>query len=255
MNTGADAAEQIVRMSLNGVEVAAKITGTGAKELAVLLYAILQDQKKTSGKTRLTSMLKSGKELRVFAVKDQDLELFCKEAKKYGVLYCVLKDKDSTDGLTDIMVRAEDASKINRIFERFKLATVDVGQIQQELERASAQQTAQAQHLDSRTPEGAAQLVADLMQPPPPPKEESREGNPTVGRPEKPNPSVPSSEPRNSTATPSQDTRDPFPRTSIRGELKKIKAQQGKTEPHRQHHHPVQHRHDKAQRTHKRMER
>lgn len=259
MNTGADAAEQIVRMSLNGVEVAAKITGTGAKELAVLLYAILQDQKKTSGKTRLTSMLKSGKELRVFAVKDQDLQRFCKEAKKYGVLYCVLKDKDSTDGLTDIMVRAEDASKINRIFERFKLATVDVGQIQQELERASAQQTAQAQHLDSRTPEGAAQLVADLMQPPPPPKEESREGNPTVGRPEKPNPSEPSSEPRNSTATPSQDTRDPFPRTSIRGELKKIKAQQkpqqGKTEPHRQHHPPVQHRHDKAQRTHKRMER
>ena len=51
MNTGADAADQIVRMTLNGVEVAAKITGTGAKELAVLLYAILKDQKKTAGKT------------------------------------------------------------------------------------------------------------------------------------------------------------------------------------------------------------
>ena len=44
MNTGADAADQIVRMTLNGVEVAAKITGTGAKELAVLLYAVLKDQ-------------------------------------------------------------------------------------------------------------------------------------------------------------------------------------------------------------------
>ena len=130
MNTGADAADQIVRMTLNGVEVAAKITGTGAKELAVLLYAILKDQTKTAGKTRLTNMLKSGKELRVFAVKTEDLEKFCKEAKKYGVLYCVLKEKNSKDGLTDIMVRAEDASKINRIFERFKLATVDIGQIQ-----------------------------------------------------------------------------------------------------------------------------
>lgn len=59
MNTGADAADQIVRMTLNGVEVAAKITGTGAKELAVLLYAVLKDQKKTKGKTRLTNMLKS----------------------------------------------------------------------------------------------------------------------------------------------------------------------------------------------------
>ena len=43
MNTAGDAAEQIVRMSLNGVEVAAKITGTGAKELAMMIYAILKD--------------------------------------------------------------------------------------------------------------------------------------------------------------------------------------------------------------------
>lgn len=40
MNTGGEAAEQVVRMSLNGVEVAAKITGEGAKQLAVLLYTI-----------------------------------------------------------------------------------------------------------------------------------------------------------------------------------------------------------------------
>ena len=70
MNTAGDAAEQIVRMSLNGVEVAAKITGTGAKELAMMIYAILKGQKKTKGKTRLTSMLRSEKPLKVFAVKD-----------------------------------------------------------------------------------------------------------------------------------------------------------------------------------------
>ena len=37
MNHSGDAAEQIVRMSLEGVEVAAKITGTAAKEVALLL--------------------------------------------------------------------------------------------------------------------------------------------------------------------------------------------------------------------------
>ena len=76
---------------------------------------------KTAGKARLTNMLRSGKELKVFAVKDSDLQLFCREAKKYGVLYCVLKDRDATDGLTDIMARAEDAGKINRIIERSAL--------------------------------------------------------------------------------------------------------------------------------------
>ena len=76
MNTGADAADQIVKMSLEGVEVAAKITGAGAKELAVLLCALLKDQSQTSGKARLGNMLRSGKELKVFAVKTEDLRKF-----------------------------------------------------------------------------------------------------------------------------------------------------------------------------------
>lgn len=135
MNHSGDVAEQVVRMTLEGTEVAAKITGSGAKQVAILIYAILRDQKKTKGKTMLTNMLKSGKELKVFAVKDADLPKFCSEAKKYGVLYSVLKDKDAKDGITDIMVRAEDASKINRIFERFQLASVDMCSVKEEIEQ------------------------------------------------------------------------------------------------------------------------
>ena len=71
-------------------------------------------------------MLKSGKELKVFTISKEHLKQFAKEAKRYGVVYCALRGKDkSSDGLVDVMVRAEDASKINRIVERFKLATVD----------------------------------------------------------------------------------------------------------------------------------
>ena len=134
-----EAAEQVVHMSLEGAEVAVRLAGSGAKQLAILLYAVLKDQKKTSGKIRLTNLLRSGKELKVFAVRDEDLQKFCVEAKKYGVLYTVLKDRDANDGLTDIMVRAEDASKINRIFERFKLATVDMGSVKAEIEQNRAE--------------------------------------------------------------------------------------------------------------------
>lgn len=49
MNPAGDAAEQIVRMSLNGVEVAAKITGAGAKHLAGMISAIMHGRKKTRG--------------------------------------------------------------------------------------------------------------------------------------------------------------------------------------------------------------
>ena len=176
MSYSGDAAEQVVRMSLETGEVAVKLAGEGAKQLAVLLYAILREQKKTKGKTRLTNMLRSGKELKVFAVKDTDLQLFCREAKKYGVLYCVLKDRDATDGITDIMVRAEDASKINRIFERFDLATVDMAEIKSEIERSRAEQQADVAETpaasEPMTEQEVDNLLDAMLSPAPPPEQE-----------------------------------------------------------------------------------
>ena len=76
MYNSGDAAEQIVRLSLEGFEVAAKLTGTAAKELTVLLVSVLKQEQKTKGKARLTNMLKSGKELKVFSVPQKDLKKF-----------------------------------------------------------------------------------------------------------------------------------------------------------------------------------
>ena len=53
MNTGGEAAEQIVRMSLEGFEVAAKITGAGAKNIAILLYTILKEENENVAKAFL----------------------------------------------------------------------------------------------------------------------------------------------------------------------------------------------------------
>lgn len=137
MDNGGQTADQVVRMTLQGIEVAAKVSmkvgEETSKTLAATLYAILTDKKKVKGKTRLNSLLRSGKELKVYALRNEDLKTFCKEAKRYGVLYCVLKEKGSSEGICDIMVRAEDASKISRIVDKFELATVDSKQIQDSL--------------------------------------------------------------------------------------------------------------------------
>ena len=137
MNPGGDAAEQIVRLSLEGVEVAAKISGNGAKNIGLLLYATLKQEQRTKGKARLTSMLKSGKELKVFTIRQEDLKKFSQEAKRYGVLYCVLKDKNNPDpkAAVDVIARADDASKIQRITERFRLATVDQGTVVTDIQK------------------------------------------------------------------------------------------------------------------------
>ena len=137
MNTSGDAAEQIVRISLEGFEVTAKIAGSGAKNLAALLVAIMRDKHKTAGKTSLANMLKSGKELKVFSVRKEEFKKFVEEAKRYGVLYSALVNKrdKSSDGVIDIMVRAEDAAKINRIVERFDLSSYDEATIRSEIQK------------------------------------------------------------------------------------------------------------------------
>lgn len=217
MSTSGEAADQVVKMTLDGVEVAAKITGVGAKELAALLYAVLKDQKKTKGKTRLSSMLRSEKELKVFAVKDDELKRFCQEAKKYGVLYCVLKDRDATDGITDIMVKEEDASKINRIFERFELSVVDMGEIKNELKRAVEKGTdiPEPERIDS------VERGDDV-----PNKEEGQSKNPTEARVAKSRQSEPTSEIKNRNAeSPSAESAKP----SVKKELDSIRKEQKKS--------------------------
>ena len=42
MTNGGDAAEQVVRLSLEGFEVAAKLSGAAAKNIAVLLVSVLK---------------------------------------------------------------------------------------------------------------------------------------------------------------------------------------------------------------------
>lgn len=58
MNHSGDAAEQIVRMSLEGTEVALKLTGSAAKNLAAALYAVLKnrDKNKIKGRQRMTAL-------------------------------------------------------------------------------------------------------------------------------------------------------------------------------------------------------
>jgi len=136
MTNSGDAAEQIIRISLEGVEYAIRITGAAAKNIAAFLLAALKsdgtDGKiKLKGKERLVNMLKSGRETKIFAIKNSDLKQFTTEAKRYGVTYCVLKDKkDAPDSTVEIMVTDIDASKISRIMDRLEFAAVDLASLE-----------------------------------------------------------------------------------------------------------------------------
>lgn len=223
MTTGGETADQMTRMTLQGIEVAANVAlkagGMASKSLAAMLYAILTDKKKVKGKARLNSMLKSGKELKVFAIHHNDLKVFCQEAKRYGVMYCVLKEKNNIDGICDIMVRAEDASKISRIVDKFELATIDTKAIN---EYVSSKQDKSFKDVPTLNDDEHDKLVKSLMDSMKK-EEKSFSENPTTARTTKDaNPFEPTS------VKAGKEPNIIDKRLSVRKELNEIKKQQEK---------------------------
>ena len=76
MSVNGDVSEQVVRLSLEGFEILARLTGSGAKNVAAMIYTIMKDKKQTKGKIRLNNMLKTGKPLKIFTVSREDLKTF-----------------------------------------------------------------------------------------------------------------------------------------------------------------------------------
>ncbi|WP_416325179.1 PcfB family protein [[Eubacterium] hominis] len=220
MNTGGDAAEQVIRMSLNGAEVALKISGVAAKEVATMLYAILKDNKKSKGRTRLENLIKTGRPLTIFTVKVDDFDQFKKEAKRYGILYCAVRNGRGTeDGMVDVMVKQEDASRVDRIVDRFKLSDVSQSaQIKADIEKTRSIKK-QRDVLEQEKPEKSEnEKVMEQIFTKPLQKEEASV-NPKVAKMENSRPSEPISK---------QIEGEPFklPKPSVKKELAEIKKKQ-----------------------------
>ena len=220
MNTGGDAAEQIVRMSLEGFEVAVKITGAGAKNIAVLLYSILKEEQKTKGKARLTNLLRSGKPLKIYTLKNDDLRKFAQEAKKYGVLYYAMVDRKNKDpkAEVDILAPIEDAAKISRIVERFKLSAVESDIVVQEEKTKDGKTDIAEPDIGVQEKAEKDKLLDELMGKPV--QKEENAPNPSVAKTEKSPQSEPTSEQPKKFAEGATMTKE---KPSVREKLRKIK--------------------------------
>lgn len=108
MNNGGEAADQMVREALQFSEVAIKLTALGFKNSLAIALAYAKENPKVRGKTSLDRLLREGK----------DLAQFKAYAKQYGVLFASIKDKSAQGEKIDIMFKAEDVSKLNRIYEQ-----------------------------------------------------------------------------------------------------------------------------------------
>lgn len=117
MDAGSEAVDLMVREGLQITEASIKLLAAGSKNLAAFLYALAKDNKRVSGRTNMGRLLREGKELRVFQLRESDLAAFHAYAKK-GVLYAVVKDKNAQDGLVDLITNVDFAAQVNLFLER-----------------------------------------------------------------------------------------------------------------------------------------
>lgn len=127
MNLGSDPADQVVRYTLEGTEYALRLSGVAGKNFAIFAAAVLRDQKKTRGKTRLIRLLREGKPLKFFAVSSERMREFTREANRHGLLFVPMRDRRDPDTV-EIAIWAEDAAKVERIIERMQLDVVQTGE-------------------------------------------------------------------------------------------------------------------------------
>lgn len=112
MDAGSEAVDLMVREGLQITEASIKLLAAGSKNLAAFIYALAKDNKRVSGRTNMGRLLREGKELRVFQLRESDLAAFHAYAKK-GVLYAVVKDKNARDGLVDLITNVDFAAQVN----------------------------------------------------------------------------------------------------------------------------------------------
>lgn len=225
MNTSGDAAEQIVRLSLEGTEVALKLTGSAAKNIAAMIYAVLKDQKRTKGKARIESMIRTERPMTAYTLKREDCAEFQKRAKEYGIMFCPIPYK-KTDETVDVLVFESDASRVNRIVERFKFSVVDTASIKRDIEKAKTEKTAPAAPEQEKPDKAADDRLLDDLLGAPIQKEENSPPNPEAAKTEKSRPSAPTSEKQSRTAE--GTAKSPEERPSVREELREIRESRQK---------------------------
>ena len=237
MNLGSDPADQVVRYTLEGSEFALKMTGTAAKNFAVFVAAVLRDQKRTRGKTNLTRLLRAGKPLKFFSVPEERMREFTQEAKRHGLLFVPMRDRNDPDHI-EIAIWADDAAKVERIIERMQLDVVETGEaeIMTDVDHTEPEQAQEgpdrqpAQAADGPIPFEPDDADYDLgfTQPAPSPAEP---GNPPPSRstrrtdlPSAPPSASRSRSPNTSPTLHAGEVRARGERPSVRDELRSIKA-------------------------------
>ena len=115
---GGEAADQLVRMMLTGTEVAVRLSGSAAKNVLALSFALAKNHRRIFGKINLGKMLRETRDLRQFPMTPEQYRQFQKLAKRQKLLYSSIHDMDRRGRIIDVILPVTELDRANQIFER-----------------------------------------------------------------------------------------------------------------------------------------
>lgn len=118
MDVSAEAADVVVRESLQATEAAAKLTLEGVKNVAALLLAIAKQDMKVVGETTAKRLARDQSPAVVIPIKAEDRAKFQKLAKEFGVLYFIAQKKGSDTGILNVVSNQNYAAQLNAVMEQ-----------------------------------------------------------------------------------------------------------------------------------------
>lgn len=152
MGMEGDAADLLMKECIHIAEATAQMLGKGligtvktGKNVAAFFYALSHSPDKLKGKTSMQKFIRScgGSAATAVPIAEKDVKEFTALAKSYAIPCTPVKLKGRTDGVADMLIRAQDASSVNRILERLGYPAV-----------GKEQETKTPKKSESRDPQG-----------------------------------------------------------------------------------------------------
>lgn len=118
MDVSAEAADLVVKESIQATESAVKLAGAGLKNVAALLLALAKQDYKVVGRTTADRLARDNSApALVIPLKKEDTGKFQKLAKEYGVLYFLAQKKGNESGYVNIVSNQNYAAQLNAVME------------------------------------------------------------------------------------------------------------------------------------------
>lgn len=120
MDVGGQAADELLKDSMQIAETAVKLAGTGLKNVAALLMALSKQDYKVVGQTSSKRLARDPTPAAVFHLKREDIPQFRRLAREHGVLYFLAMKRGNENGIVNVVTNQKYVASINMVMEELR---------------------------------------------------------------------------------------------------------------------------------------